>query len=77
MAGLRLFLGKEYENFITIDFICLGINSPKIFNNYLKSIESQYGAEAVYVQARNKDLGWRSLAYKIKFSNKKSIYERN
>lgn len=75
MAGLRLFLGKEYENLIIIDFICLGINSLKIFHKHLESLESQYGAKAISVQAKNKDLGWRSLAYKIKFANDK-VYLR-
>lgn len=75
MAGLRLFLGKEYENLIIVDFICLGINSPKIFHKHLESLEHQYGAKAVSVQAKNKDMGWRSLAYKIKFANKK-VYLR-
>jgi len=71
MAGLRLFLGKEYEELITVDFICLGINSPKIFHKHLESLERQYGAKVISVQGKNKDLGWRSLAYKIKFANNK------
>jgi len=75
MAGLRLFLGKEYENLIIIDFICLGVNSPKIFHKYLESLERQYGAKAISVQVKNKDLGWRSLSYKIKFANDK-VYLR-
>jgi acetyltransferase-like isoleucine patch superfamily enzyme/coenzyme F420-reducing hydrogenase beta subunit len=69
MAGLRLFLEKGYENLIVIDFICLGINSPKIFHKYLESLENQFGAKAVSVQAKNKDLGWRSLSNKILFAN--------
>ena len=69
MAGLRLYLRKEYEKLITVDFICLGINSPKIFRKYLESVERQYGAKVISVQAKNKDLGWRSLAIKAIFSN--------
>lgn len=75
MAGLRLFLGKDYENLIIVDFICLGINSPKIFQKHLQSLEKKYGAKVVSVQGKNKDLGWRSLAYKIRFANEK-IYLR-
>lgn len=71
IAGLRLFLRKEYENLITVDFICLGVNSPKIFQKHLESLEDQYGAKAISVQAKTKDLGWRSSAYKIKFANNK------
>jgi acetyltransferase-like isoleucine patch superfamily enzyme/coenzyme F420-reducing hydrogenase beta subunit len=75
MAGLRLFLGKDYEKLIIVDFICLGINSPKIFHKHLESLEHQFGAKAISVQGKNKDLGWRSLAYKIKFANDK-VYLR-
>ena len=75
IAGLRLYIGKEYENLITVDFICLGINSPKIFRKNLESLEHQFGAKAISIQAKNKDLGWRSLAYKIKFANNK-VYLR-
>lgn len=75
IASLRLFLEKEYENLITVDFICLGINSPKIFHKHLESLEKQYGAKAISIQGKNKDLGWRSLAYKIKFANNR-VYLR-
>lgn len=75
IASLRLYIGKEYDNLITVDFICLGINSPKIFRKHLESLEHQFGAKAISIQAKNKDLGWRSLAYKIKFANKK-VYLR-
>ncbi len=72
IAGLRRYLPHEYEELVTVDFICLGINSPKIFRKYLESLERQYGAKTVSVQAKNKDLGWRSLAYKVAFANGKT-----
>jgi len=75
MAGLRLFLSKDYEKLITVDFICLGINSPKVFHKHLEYLERKFGAKAISVQGKNKDLGWRSLAYKIKFANEK-VYLR-
>jgi acetyltransferase-like isoleucine patch superfamily enzyme len=60
----------------TADFICLGINSPKFFRKYLDGLEAQYGAKVVSVQAKNKDRGWHSLAYKVRFANGK-VYLRN
>lgn len=69
IAGLRLYLGKEYVQLVTVDFICTGINSPKVFRKYLDSLEQQYRAKVVSVQAKNKDLGWRSLAHKVIFSD--------
>ena len=69
IASLRLFLREEYENLVTVDFICLGINSPKVFKKHLESLEKKYDSKTLSIQAKNKDLGWRSLAYKIKFEN--------
>lgn len=38
VAGLRSFLGKDYPNLFTIDLVCHGVPSPKLFATYLKSI---------------------------------------
>lgn len=76
LAGLRLFLGKEYENLITIDFICQGINSPKVFHRHLETLEKKYGAKAVKVRSKDKELGWRSLGYRVVFANKKIFLKK-
>ena len=36
IAGLKRFLGKEYENLLTIDILCHGVPSPMIWRRYLK-----------------------------------------
>lgn len=36
IAGLRLFLRKDYENLVTVDFICHGVPSPGVFRWYLQ-----------------------------------------
>lgn len=38
VAGLRSYLGKEYQNLFTIDLVCHGVPSPRLFKSYLKSI---------------------------------------
>jgi hypothetical protein len=35
VAGLKLFLQKEYDNLLTVDFICHGVPSPKVWRKYL------------------------------------------
>ena len=42
IAGLRLFLRKEYENLITVDFICHGVPSPGVFKWYLQEELNKY-----------------------------------
>lgn len=36
IAGLKRFLRKDYENLTTVDFICHGVPSPKVWRMYLK-----------------------------------------
>lgn len=38
VAGLRSFLGKEHPNLFTIDLVCHGVPSPKLFASYLESV---------------------------------------
>ena len=36
IAGLKRFLRKEYDTLLTVDIICHGVPSPKVWNMYLK-----------------------------------------
>lgn len=36
IAGLKMFLHKEYDNLFTVDFICHGVPSPGVFRWYLQ-----------------------------------------
>ena len=74
MAALRSFLQKDYDNLIIVDFICRGVNSPKVYRKYLDSLERKFGGKVVYVKAKNKELGWRNLTRKVIFDNGKVYY---
>lgn len=75
MAALRAFLRKSYDNLIIVDFICRGINSPKVWKKYLEYQEEKFGAKVVYIKPKNKELGWRKLTTKIVFKNGKTLYD--
>ena len=47
IAGLKLFLKKEYDNLLTVDFICHGVPSPGVWRKYLKEIAARRAAGAV------------------------------
>ena len=36
IAGLKRYLRKEYDNLLTVDIICHGVPSPKVWNKYLE-----------------------------------------
>lgn len=75
MAALRAFLRKDYDNLIIADYICRGINSPKVWRKYLDSFEERYGHKVVYCKAKSKEYGWRNLTQKVILSNGKAYYE--
>ena len=55
VAGLRKYLGKEYENLLCIDLICHGVPSPEVWQRYKKEIAN--GKEIERVSFRNKNQG--------------------
>ncbi|MBO7597380.1 MAG: Coenzyme F420 hydrogenase/dehydrogenase, beta subunit C-terminal domain, partial [Bacteroidales bacterium] len=75
MAALRSFLKKDYEKLIIADYICRGINSPKVWRKYLDSFEERYGSKVVYCKAKSKEYGWRNLTQKVILENGKAYYE--
>lgn len=58
VAGLRSYLGKEYDGLLTVDIICHGVPSEKIFQSYLHFIEDKYKGKLTYFTFRDKNIGW-------------------
>lgn len=67
--ALYNFLGKEYPNLITCDFICRGVNSPKVFLKYMEMLERQYGSKATKIKFKNKKWGWHNFSLRVNFEN--------
>ena len=67
IAGLRTYLGKDYENLYTLDVLCHGGPSPVVFQKYLEEVH--HGKNVVYVGFRDKDYyGW-STEMTVKYDN--------
>lgn len=69
--ALYNFLSKEYENLVTCDFICRGVNSPKVFLKYMEMLERQFGAKATEIKFKNKKWGWHNFSMRVNFENGK------
>lgn len=69
--SLYNFLGKEYDNLVTCDFICRGVNSPKVFLKYMEMLERQFGAKATEIKFKNKKWGWHNFSMRVNFENGK------
>lgn len=68
-AGLKSFLGREYDWLFCVDFICHGVPSPKAWRRYLDFQESKSGSSAVYASFRDKRHGWKAYVTSIIFKD--------
>lgn len=60
ISGLINYLGKEYKNLITIDFVCHGVPSDKVWKGYLDSLEKKYNDKIKNIFFRDKRIyGWK------------------
>lgn len=73
-ASLKKYLNKEYDNLLLVDFICLGVNSPRAYQRYLSWLEKQYNSKVISIQFKNKDYGWNTFHTKVTFENGEVYY---
>jgi coenzyme F420-reducing hydrogenase beta subunit len=74
VAGLNAYLGKDYDNLITIEFICHGVPSPRVFSEYIKYIEEIYTCRIEDINFRDKRKGWSNGVFVMaKFDNGKEV----
>lgn len=59
IAGLKSFLGKEYEMLVTVDFLCHGVPSGKLFCENIRYLEKKYKGKISDYRFRDKSKkGW-------------------
>lgn len=71
VAGLKSFLGKDYDKLFTIDLTCYGVPSRKLFRKYLDNLESKYNSRIVDVRFRDKVFGYSAPTMSVEFENGK------
>lgn len=65
VAGLKAFLGKDYDKLFTTDIICHGVVSPKLFEKYVDYMGRKLGGKVSEFNFRSKEkCGWDNC-YKI------------
>lgn len=91
IAGLKKFLRKEYDNLLTVDFICHGVPSTKVWRMYLdetcrnlikRGSSSNFIDEGrrSYIEAINfkhKILGWKRFSFFLKLNSAFIQSEKN
>lgn len=57
VAGLLGYLGKEYDNLLTVDIVCHGVPGIRMFQNYIKVLQNKKGKVTSFL-FRDKNNGW-------------------
>lgn len=66
VAGLKQFLRKEYDNLLTVDFICHGTPSPRVWGMYLDEVTDSCKF-VKSISFRNKINGWKHLHFSVEY----------
>ncbi len=81
IAGLKNFLQKFYKNLLTVDVVCHGVPSPKVWQGYLyesacnayhiKKRDSFFSLadKITNISFRSKENGWKKYHVKIEYQN--------
>ncbi|MDR0918038.1 MAG: Coenzyme F420 hydrogenase/dehydrogenase, beta subunit C-terminal domain [Oscillospiraceae bacterium] len=67
--GLLNFLGKKYENLITVDFVCNSITSPFVWSSYVDFIEEKENSRLSGIELRTKNRPYSLYAQLFSFEN--------
>lgn len=69
IAGLKQYLQRDFSNLITVDFICHGVPSPKLWKWYLNNMPSFRPSAITSVYFRDKTNGWSNFEIRIEHSD--------
>lgn len=72
VAGLIGFLRKKPDNLFCVDFICRGVASPLLWDNYLQTMQNKYKSVISFVKFKNKTYGYHATTMKVDFQNGKT-----
>lgn len=71
IEGLYAFLGKDYENLFTQDFICHGVPSPKVWSKYKDYRKHCDKKDPLRINFRSKAMDWNNFAMEFTYETNK------
>ena len=75
IAGLKAFLDKDYDNLITVDLVCHGVPSPKLWKKQLEELERKSRKKIKKIKFRDKDShNWEDYGFSIVWEDNKNKY---
>lgn len=74
IAGLHHYLRKEYDNLTTVDFVCHGVPSPKVWQRYLDELVKSNKQAINDVKFRNKSNGWKKFNFVLSYNQEEKTH---
>ena len=74
IAGLKSFLGEEYDNLICLDLICHGVPSPLAWDKYKEEVSN--GKNITNINFRDKSYGWKNYSFRMDFDDNTSFIQK-
>lgn len=65
IAGLHNFLRRDFDNLITVDFVCHGVPSPGVWLKYLEEKLGSSKSNIIRINFRAKPEGWKKFHLEI------------
>lgn len=76
VAALHRYLGKEYDNLLTVELICHGPTLAEVHRQYIVHLEEKYQSKIVDFSVKRKDGAWTPGYLYAKFENGQVFQER-
>ena len=74
MPSCRLatfFLRKDYDSLITLDIVCHGVPSPKIWREYVAQLPMEGVADILF---KDKSTGWRGYSFSLRNADGDTLF---
>lgn len=77
IAGLKSFLKRDYDNLITVDVLCHGVPTAKLWKQYLSEKYSSNELSIQSIEFRNKSEGWKQFGLLIEYDDQTILYQNH
>lgn len=77
VGGLYGYLGKQYDKLYTVDIVCHGVPSNRVFKKYLGALEKKYNSTPISICWRDKRDGWGPNKVSVKLENGQEIINKS
>ena len=69
VAGLKKYLGKDYDKLYTADLVCHGTPPLKMYRQFIEELEEQESSHVTYVSFRDKEISKWTHSTTVRFEN--------